>query len=65
MEIRIKRIGRDDLVVEAPSLRQANLIGSDLRGADLHGAYLRGADLSEADLTGATTIVAKYVPTSR
>ena len=39
MEIRIKRIRRDDLVVEAPSLREADLIGSDL-----HGAYLIGAD---------------------
>ena len=48
MEIRIKRIGRDDLVVEAPSLREADLHGAKLIGADLEGADLTGADLREA-----------------
>jgi len=33
MEIRVKRLGRDDLVVEAPSLREASLRGADLREA--------------------------------
>ena len=50
MEIRIKRIGRNDLVVEAPSLREANLRKADLREADLRGAKLRGAELEAADL---------------
>ena len=48
MEIRIKRIGRNDFVVDAPSLREAYLCEADLREADLEGADLRGADLREA-----------------
>ena len=50
MEIRIKRIGRSDVVVEAPSLREADLSWADLRRADLEGANLRGADLEGANL---------------
>ena len=45
MEIRVKRLRRDDFVVDAPSLREADLRGADLYGADLHGADLRWADL--------------------
>jgi len=45
MEIRIRRLGCDDFVVYAHSLREA-----DLYEADLHGAYLCEADLEEADL---------------
>jgi len=53
MKIRVKRIGRDDLVVEAPSLREADLSWADLEGADLREADLRGADLRRANLRGA------------
>ena len=63
MEIRVKRIGRSDFVVEAPSLHEAYLEGADLTVADLREAYLHGAayltranlrwaDLRMADLTG-------------
>jgi hypothetical protein len=40
-------------IVEADTLRGADLNGTDLGGADLRGANLRGADLSRADLWGA------------
>jgi len=53
MEIRVKRLGRDDLVVEAPSLHEANLHGADLYRADLRRADLRGANLRWANLHGA------------
>ena len=53
MEIRIKRIGRDDFVVDAPSLREADLRRADLREADLEGADLRRANLRRANLRGA------------
>jgi len=58
MEIRIRRLGRDDFVVDAPSLREANLReanleGAKLRWADLRRADLRWADLRRADLEGA------------
>jgi len=60
MKIHIKRLGRDNFVVDAPSLREADLYGADLRWANfreaklreanLYGANLRGADLRRADL---------------
>ena len=53
MEIRIKRLGRDDLVVEAPSLHDADLHDADLRFADLRDADLSRANLRWANLSGA------------
>ena len=61
MEIRIKRIWRDDLVLEAPSLRRADLRGADLRWAKLREADLTGAKLPHFQLPEGVLTVWKVV----
>jgi uncharacterized protein YjbI with pentapeptide repeats len=53
IQIKHKTTGKVLKVIEADTLRKADLSCADLRDADLSCADLRGADLSCADLRGA------------
>jgi hypothetical protein len=51
IEIKHRSTGEVLHIVQADTLRGANLIGLNLRGADLYGADLSGANLSYANLS--------------
>ena len=53
IEIRHRSTTNTLHVVDADSLRGANLYNANLRGANLYNANLRGANLRDADLRGA------------